>query len=169
MREKNQTIYLTGFMGSGKTSVAKNISTLLGLPWIDLDHIIEKKTGKTILRFFAKLGEKKFRHLEHRLLIQITHNQPMVVSLGGGIILEERNRALLRKKIWIHLFASPAIIQKRLKSNQSRPLLKRKKNESIETLWKKRLPLYNEAPIRIDTNGLTPYAVAKKIVRLLKG
>ena len=93
----------------------------------------------------------------------------MVVSLGGGIILEERNRALLRKKIWIHLFASPAIIQKRLKSNQSRPLLKRKKNESIETLWKKRLPLYNEAPIRIDTNGLTPYAVAKKIVRLLKG
>ena len=86
MREKNQTIYLTGFMGSGKTSVAKNISTLLGLPWIDLDHIIEKKTGKTILRFFAKLGEKKFRHLEHRLLIQITHNQPMVVSLGGEII-----------------------------------------------------------------------------------
>jgi len=102
---KKTTISLIGFSGSGKTSIGKILSKKLNYNFIDIDHEIEKQTGKTIEQIFAQNSENKFREIETNILKQIIHQEKTILSCGGGIILNKQNRVLLKKNslvIWLY-------------------------------------------------------------------
>lgn len=159
-------IILIGPMGSGKSTVAHALARLLAATPVDLDAVIEKEAGKTISAIFEAEGEAGFRLREHQAL-QATLGQGRVVATGGGVVLDPRNRMLLRRaQTCIWLDAPTDVLAARLQSEaMKRPLLA---NENIEAkliaLDRIRRPLYEEtAHIRIDTQAAAPDQIAVKI------
>jgi len=167
MKQKPRLVYLSGFMGSGKTSVGKILSIKLNIPLFDTDKILTQKTGFTIEQLFKKFGESHFRILESKVISSI--KGPAVVSLGGGAILSANNRQRFQKGLWFYLKTSPAIIEKRLINDTSRPLLKKNnKRQIIEDLIRQRQPYYNLAHFCINTDNSNPPQVAQKIMGHLR-
>ena len=96
-------IYLIGYRGTGKTTVGRMLADLLSWKWIDSDHEIQDRSGSTIAEIFARDGEEGFRDLETEVVRTISHLQNHVVSLGGGAILREENRDLIKRADQIEL------------------------------------------------------------------
>ena len=159
-------ITLTGFMGSGKTTVGKVLADFLGCPFMDLDDLIVKKAGKSIPEIFAQDGEPAFRQLEARLLRQTVEKyteNTVVLALGGGAVTAPASAALLREKtVCIYLRATLETLQSRLEGETAgRPLA----DASLADRLAAREPLYEEtAHVIIDTDGLTPDEVADEII-----
>ena len=159
-------ITLTGFMGSGKTTVGKVLADFLGCPFMDLDDLIVKKAGKSIPEIFAQDGESAFRQLEARLLRQTVEKyteNTVVLALGGGAVTAPASAALLREKtVCIYLRASLETLLQRLEGETAgRPLA----DASPAARLAAREPIYEEtAHVIIDTDGLTPDEVADEII-----
>ena len=159
-------ITLTGFMGSGKTTVGKVLADFLGCPFMDLDDLIVKKAGKSIPEIFAEDGEAAFRQLEARLLRQTVEKyteNTVVLALGGGAVTAPASAALLREKtVCIYLRASLETLLQRLEGETAgRPLA----DASLAARLAAREPIYEEtAHVIIDTDGLTPDEVADEII-----
>ena len=159
-------ITLTGFMGSGKTTVGKVLADFLGCPFMDLDDLIVKKAGKSIPEIFAQDGEPAFRQLEARLLRQTVEKyteNPVVLALGGGAVTAPASASLLREKtVCIYLRATLETLLARLEGETAgRPLA----DASLADRLAAREPLYEEtAHVIIDTDGLTPEEVADEII-----
>ena len=159
-------ITLTGFMGSGKTTVGKVLADFLGCPFMDLDDLIVKKAGKSIPEIFAQDGESAFRQLEARLLRQTVEKyteNTVVLALGGGAVTAPASAALLREKtVCIYLRASLETLLQRLEGETAgRPLA----DASLADRLAAREPIYEEtAHVIIDTDGLTPDEVADEII-----
>ena len=159
-------ITLTGFMGSGKTTVGKVLADFLGCPFMDLDDLIVKKAGKSIPEIFAQDGESAFRQLEARLLRQTVEKyteNTVVLALGGGAVTAPASAALLREKtVCIYLRASLETLLQRLEGETAgRPLA----DASLAARLSAREPIYEEtAHVIIDTDGLTPDEVADEII-----
>ena len=159
-------ITLTGFMGSGKTTVGKVLADFLGCPFMDLDDLIVKKAGKSIPEIFAQDGEPAFRQLEARLLRQTVEKyteNTVVLALGGGAVTTPASAALLcDKTVCIYLRASLDTLLGRLAGETAgRPLA----DESLAERLAAREPIYEEtAHVVIDTDGLTPDEVADEII-----
>lgn len=159
-------ITLTGFMGSGKTTVGKVLADFLGCPFMDLDDLIVKKAGKSIPEIFAQDGESAFRQLEARLLRQTVEKyteNTVVLALGGGAVTAPASAALLREKtVCIYLRASLETLLQRLEGETAgRPLA----DASLAARSAAREPIYEEtAHVIIDTDGLTPDEVADEII-----
>ncbi len=136
-------IFLIGFMGCGKTTMGKRIASSMRLPFFDIDCLIEEAQESSIAGIFDSYGESYFRDLETRILEKIPENG--VCATGGGIVLREKNRALLKaKKHRIILIDTPwEILWDRIKGSD-RPLLKGKTESEIKRLWSERLPYYRE-------------------------
>lgn len=118
-------IFLTGFMGSGKTHVGRRLAARLGLPFIDLDHAVEERAGVTIREFFAHEGEPAFRRMESTVLRQFTQLPMFVLATGGGAPCHDENMEWMRAH-GITVFLDPAvdILTRRLASEREhRPLL----------------------------------------------
>lgn len=163
-----KNIYLTGFMGTGKSSVGGRLACRLGIAFIDTDSLITARLGITIEKIFSKKGEDFFRKEEQKVLQEMRHSPPRVIGAGGGMVLSLLNREIFRQGIWINLKATPATIMKRIGPQNYRPLLGKKvKRDGIESLLKKRQPYYDLAPYQIETDGLSPHAVVEKIVKIL--
>ena len=92
----NGNIYITGFMGVGKSTVGKALSKLLKRPLIDMDKAISRRSGLSIRSYFKQLGEERFRRAETELLKDIASNQRLVVATGGGLPVNPENRAIMR-------------------------------------------------------------------------
>ena len=158
-------ITLTGFMGSGKTTVGKVLADFLGCPFMDLDDLIVKKAGKSIPEIFAEDGEAAFRQLEARLLRQTVEKyteNTVVLALGGGAVTAPASAALLREKtVCIYLRATLETLQSRLEGETAgRPLA----DASLADRLAAREPLYEQtAHVIIDTDGLSPDEVADEI------
>ncbi|MBR1670228.1 MAG: AAA family ATPase [Butyrivibrio sp.] len=167
-----RNIILEGFMGSGKTTVSEILSERLDMELLDTDSAIETSDGRSISEIFEEDGEESFRDMETELLETITedHWRDMVISLGGGLPLREKNRELLKKagKV-VFLKVSPEIVYERLKGDDTRPLLKTSDpEESIRTLLEARSDIYDAAAdIVIDTDNLTPEEIADEIIKAL--
>ena len=159
--------YLVGNMGSGKTTVGRLVAQRLQLPFYDLDRQIEQATGQTIANLFAQQGEQAFRELECKMLTQTIFVPRSVIATGGGVVLNERNRRLMRHRGWvIYLRASPETLWQRLQHTTDRPLLRTKSPyETLQAIAQQREPLYKEADWVIDTDALCPEEVADAIVR----
>ena len=159
-------ITLTGFMGSGKTTVGKVLADFLGCPFLDLDDLVVKKAGKSIPDIFAQDGEPAFRELEAKLLRQTVEKygeSAAVLALGGGAILAPASAALLRDKtVCIYLRATIDTLLARLEGETAgRPLA----DASLAARLAAREPLYEEtAHVTIDTDGLSPDEVADEII-----
>ena len=166
---------LTGFMGSGKSSVGRKLSALAQAAFIDLDDYIVEKYGRSIPELFSEEGEKGFRRRESEALKEVleaaacdSKELSLILSLGGGTIVYEENAALLHEKSTvIFLRAKLETLEMRLEGGKDkRPLLK---NHSISPLLAERTPLYeSNSDIIIDTDALNTTEVAQLIIESLK-
>jgi shikimate kinase len=164
-----KVIFLTGFMGAGKTSVGRQLAERLGVSVVDTDEMIEQKVGKSINEIFAEEGEAVFRKYERELL-QTLPLENIVITTGGGMVIQKENRDWMKQHgIVIYLHCEPEEILRRLASDETRPLLKqRNKQEQIKRLLTERLPYYQEAHFTINTTNKTIPEIVDDIVTMLK-
>lgn len=166
MKPPSQNIVLTGFMGTGKSCVARELSNLLGRGVIDLDAEIEKKAGMSISAIFAEFGEPKFRELETNAAKDAARKKGVIISTGGGAVLRDENVEAFRASgVVFCLWAAPETILKRTSSNRERPLLQVPDPLGrISELLNAREPFYKgSCDFLIDTEGKTPKEVAREI------
>ena len=165
---------LCGYMGSGKTTVARLLGKATGLQYLDLDTLIEQKAGKTISQIFAEDGEISFRKLEHETLKEIAGcTQGFVLALGGGTPCYANNHLFLRQEdvVSVYLKASVATLAQRLgNATQGRPLLQPQDATTLEDYIAKHLfdrsYYYHQAKHVVATDGQTPEAVVNNIMSL---
>lgn len=144
---ENKNIFLIGFMGSGKSTIARLLAKETGKELIEMDETIEKEARCSINRIFEAHGEVYFRNLESELVARISNKGGAVVSCGGGAVLREENVVNMRKNgTIVYLSATPETIYKRVRNSTHRPLLNGNMNvEYITQLMEKRLPIYEAA------------------------
>jgi 3-dehydroquinate synthase len=163
-------IVLTGFMGTGKTSVGRELSRKLGYKFIDTDVLIEEREGMPISLIFKKKGEDYFRELEQFTVEEVSLMKNVVIATGGGVIKNRRNvENLGRRGIIIWLKASPEIILKRVMTEGGkRPLLDVKEPLSeINKLLKQRMKIYEQSDTSVDTDYITADETAQEIIERL--
>ena len=167
-------IFLTGFMGTGKTRIGRVLATRMQRMFLDTDRLVEESAGKTISEIFAAEGEDHFRQLEHDCVSEAAGRADAVIALGGGAIADERNWEVIRRAgIVVALEASVDTILKRVSRRNDRPLLaglsRQEKRARIAELLAARAPFYNRADIRLNTRDKqTPEATAGELVRLME-
>lgn len=160
-------IYLIGFMGSGKSTLAKHLAQTLGMGWIDLDQLIEKRENKSIRQIFEDEGEDYFRRLETYYLEETTMLKQTVVSTGGGAVGTEYNRQILKNQLTIYLDWPFEVLYKRIAGDTNRPLSK--SYEQLLALYQYRLPLYKEsAAYHMVCKEETPYVLLDKVLKAFK-
>lgn len=163
-------IFLIGFMGTGKTTVANALANTYGLKKIDLDAYIEQKENMSIFDIFETQSEEVFRDKETKHLRHILQKDYQVISLGGGIILRSENIDMIKEKGEIVLLtAAPETIVKRVKDDRTRPLLGENFDlEYVKELMNSREEAYNRvADIVIETDDKTIDQICKEIVESL--
>lgn len=160
-------LILIGFMGVGKTATGRELARLLGWDFVDLDREIERREGREIPDIFAESGETHFRDREHLALAEVVLRDRTVIATGGGAVLAERNRALLSGRRVLHLHASPQECLRRLKKSRvKRPLLAGANPEArVLQIYAEREVLYEALGQRVNTEGLSPEAVAEAILK----
>lgn len=159
-------IVLTGFMGSGKSSVGKKLAKKLQFQFIDTDEIIEKDVGISIAKIFQKKGEPYFREVESKAVALVSILDKFVIATGGGVPLKKANmEELERNSIVIYLKVSPEIVLKRIGHDLSRPLLKTKDPlETAREILHKREQAYARCTEMIDTDHSSIDEVIEKII-----
>ena len=167
-------IFLIGYRGTGKTTVARELAGRLGFGALDADDIIEEQAGKTIARIFAEDGEAAFRDFEAIAVHALCHERRMVVGLGGGAVLRDENRrAICGAGPVVWLTACVDTILARLAADPA--TAKRRPNLTpiggrveIDELLANRTPLYREcATLIVDTDGKSAAEVADEIATRL--
>jgi shikimate kinase len=170
--ESVRNLVLVGFMGSGKSSVGREIARRWGFRFIDTDTTIRHKYRKSIPDIFATFGEPFFRDQENKTLQELQASQEAVIATGGGIILQPRNHPLLRTLgVVVWLTASEETVWERVSRNRNRPLLQTSDpRTTIRNLMSTRYPLYDAvADITVETTNLTHQEVADRAVAALHG
>ena len=168
---KRSNIALIGFMGAGKSSVGRALAGKLHKRYVELDALIEKRSGKSINDIFASEGEPAFRKLEAELTAEVAGGKNQVIGCGGGVVLNQVNiNNLKESSAVIYLEASPEVILQRTAGSQARPLLKNANREgTVRKLLEMRLPLYDKAAdITIDTSDLSIDEVVQRITKELQ-
>lgn len=165
-------VFLIGPMGVGKSTIGRHLARLLKLDFLDADSALEERTGASISLIFEIEGEEGFRQRESALLHELTEREQIVLATGGGAVLSEANRRLLRRRgTVVYLRASIDTQLRRTRRSKNRPLLADAddRRSVIEELMRAREPLYEqEADIIVNTDNRSPAAVAKEIARRLE-
>lgn len=148
-------LYLVGFMGTGKSTVGRQVAQRLGMNAIDSDHEIERRAGRPIAQIFAEQGEAAFRKLEREFVLSGHPAHGQVVSCGGGLVLQDGMIAELRKRgVVICLTASPETILRRTETNKNRPLLNVDHPlQRIREMLEQRNPFYRSAGTEVLTDS----------------
>lgn len=164
MQKKYKNIILTGMMGAGKTTVGKELATIMNCNFIDLDETIEKNYGK-ISDIFKQKGEEYFRQIETLELKKLNIQETFVLSTGGGIVLKDENIKILQTLGYVfYLEASTDTIYKRIKNQKHRPLLNTPDpKRSIEEILSKRKKLYENSGEKITVNNKNVKEIAEEI------
>jgi shikimate kinase len=159
-------IVLTGFMGSGKSTVGPLIANRLGWHFLDADDVLEAEAGCTIAEIFARHGEPYFRDLEHALIDRLIETDDLVLALGGGAIERADTRNLLLNTpgaLLVHLEVQLATTLARCSgTEQTRPVLADHVN--LASRYERRLPLYRSAHVTIPVDTLAPDEVAAAVL-----
>lgn len=152
----DKNIVLLGFMGTGKTSIARKLAEDLGMKFVETDSVIEEREGITINEIFRTKGEPYFRKLESDVIEELASGEGLVISAGGGVVLNNQNIDVLEKNgILICLDAEPEEILRRVAHEKHRPLLNVKDPfplEKIKELLNFRKPYYDKISVHVDTN-----------------
>ena len=167
-------VFLTGFMGVGKTRVGRILARELGRCFLDTDRMVEQRAGKTIAAIFADEGEAHFRQLERDCVLETCQRPDAVVALGGGAITRADNIAAVRcAGILVCLKADVETIFARVRRRTNRPLLAgldpQAQRAKIESLLRERAPFYDQAHIELyTTQAQTPEDTAGQLRDLLE-
>jgi shikimate kinase len=165
-----KNVVLTGFMGTGKTEVGRELAQLKGLKLIDVDTEIERLEKMSINDIFKDFGEEKFRAIETEMIEKVSREENVIISTGGGAVLKQQNMDTLKKTgIVICLMATPETILKRTGNSDERPLLKVEKPlEKINELLQFRRQYYEQADIIINTEEKSPLQIAEEIIEKIR-
>ena len=159
---------LVGPPGAGKTTVGELLAARLGVTFRDVDHDIEASAGKPISDIFVDDGEEAFRALEAAAVATALAQHDGVLALGGGAVLADATRAVLRGHRVVHLNVGLADAVDRVGLNTARPLLALNPRATMRTLLAQRAPLYAEvATVTVDTDGRTPEEVLADVIEQL--
>lgn len=162
---------LVGMPGSGKSTVGRHLSRRLGLPFFDSDQVVEQRLGCSIRDYFAREGEAAFRDLEQQVLADLAGGPDAVLATGGGSVLREANRRVLREhgKV-VYLRSTPEELHRRLRHDTQRPLLQVDDPlAKLRTLHAERDPLYREvAHFQIETGRPSVPALVNMILMQLE-
>lgn len=165
-------VILTGFMGTGKTSLGKLLATKLGRPFVDIDKKIEDETQLSIPQIFEQFGEAHFRELEKAAVKELSERRGLVIATGGGTVKDEENIRLLKNSgIIICLTTEPEEILNRTARRGERPVLDGGGNERLETIKKllaERKKFYDRADYQIDTTNWSPIQIVDNICKYLR-
>jgi len=165
---QTKNIALVGMPGSSKTTTGKMLAEKLNREFIDTDIVYEEKYGETIAATFAEYGEEVFRKRETEVLKACMQRTMAIIATGGGIVLKQENRNILKEGQVIWLQASLDTIFERVKNDTTRPLLEGLKKERITQLYQERKELYAEAAdIVIATDGKITEQIADEIYKNL--
>jgi shikimate kinase len=157
-------IVLVGFMAVGKTTIGKSLKGIFGYSLFDIDSLIEKEEQIPISEIFNIKGETYFRNKEVEVAKRLLSRNNNIISTGGGLFLNEEVRNLaLKNNFVVFLDLDINEVYNRVNRNNLRPLAKGKTLDELKALYKKRLPYYLEANIRIDTNKKSPKQIAEEI------
>jgi len=164
---KPRRIVLTGFMGSGKTTLGPLVAARLGWSFVDVDDVIEAEAGTTIAELFARHGEAPFREREHATIARLAAADALVLALGGGAIEHPHTRTLLLNNpgtLLIHLEVELATTLARCQGTEhTRPILADQAN--LASRYQRRLPLYRTANVSIQVDTLTPEQAVQAILQ----
>jgi shikimate kinase len=160
-------IVLTGFMGSGKSTVGPLVAARLGWRFVDADNVIEAEAGLGIAEIFARHGETAFRDMEHATIKRLASNDGLVLALGGGAIEHAETRELLltaEGTLLVHLeVALETTLARCGGTEHERPVLADRAN--LEGRYARRLPLYRMAHVSIISDALTADEVAQAVTK----
>lgn len=168
-------IFLTGFMGSGKTTLGKDLASLLNYRFIDVDAFIEQQEKQTISSIFETKGEAYFRNIESECLGHlIIETESTVVALGGGTICFNDNLEAVKKRgLLVYLDVPSAELSKRLaNSNIQRPILQKYSGAAllneIESILSQRMNYYKQAHLIVNGVNLNSHSLSKKISEFIE-
>lgn len=172
-------IFLTGFMGSGKSTIGPILANTLGYDFVDVDRLIEAKANARVVQIFERDGEQRFRDLEREVLHDVALRDHCVVSLGGGTIANEHNFTLIRNSgIIVYLRLEPDEIYQRVHHRPDRPLLwdgaghllsSDQLQERIRQLLADRERYYEQADVVVPSDRRRVGVTVDEIVRRLRG
>jgi shikimate kinase len=162
-------IVLTGFMGSGKSTVGPLLAARLGWTFLDVDEVIEAEAGMTIAELFARHGEAAFRERELATVARLARAASLVLALGGGAIEQAETRDLLLRgpgTLLVHLEVELATTLRRCRGTEHvRPILADQAN--LASRYERRLPLYRLAHVSIGVDALSPDEVVEAVVTVV--
>jgi shikimate kinase len=166
-----KNIALVGFMGTGKTTIGMRLARKLGYTFVDSDNEVEREQGVSISHIFSELGEPRFRELEKGMLKRLSQRKGLVISAGGGAVIDPENVDNLRKGgPVVCLTAKAEVIYDRIKHSTHRPLLHVDDPlAKIKELLDVRAPFYARADITVDTSGLTHDEVVEMVLKAVEG
>ena len=161
-------LFLIGFMGTGKSTIAGKLNSLYGMGVVEMDQLIEERNGMKISEIFAKKGEPYFREEETKLLKELENDINVVISCGGGTAMRRENVDIMKKSgrvVW--LTAGPETIYDRVKDDHNRPLLENNKTVAyIEELLTARTPKYKAAAdFSVATDSGDVEMICREIVK----
>lgn len=161
-----KNIILTGFMGTGKTSLGEKTAFQLHYEFLDTDQLIVAKTGMDIPQIFQSYGEAYFRRLESEIAGELVRMEQKVISTGGGFPLNPQNIDVLRKNSFIVLLrAEPEVIYSRVKTQTGRPLLMVPDPlQKIKEMLKEREIFYRNADFVLDTSDATLEDLSRQLI-----
>lgn len=167
-------LFLIGYMGSGKTTLGRALSTATGLAFVDLDWAIEQRYHKTIPQIFAEVGESGFREIEQRMLHEVGEYEDTIISCGGGTPCHFDNMAYMNEHgLTVWLDASEEALFRRLRvARQQRPIIKDKDDEELKSFITEALgqrePYYSQATIRFRADELEDRHQIKESIAALR-
>ena len=166
-------LVLTGFMGTGKTSLGKLLAEKLGRCFVDLDQKIEQDTGMTVPQIFEKYGEKYFRELEKNAVKEVAARKNLVIATGGGTVKDEENIRLLKNSgVMVCLTTEPEEIFRRTERRGERPVLDAGDEDRLNTIKKllaERQKFYAQADYTVDTTDWSPLQIMNDICKHFRG
>jgi shikimate kinase len=160
-------IYLCGFMGAGKTTIAKKISRILNTSYLDTDDLIVEQNKMSIPEIFKQYGEAKFRELETQALKSTGAMNQAVIATGGGLVMNPKNVELIRKLgILIYLDTPFDYCYRRIKGDPNRPNAYSKTRQQLKELFETREQIYRQVSDYAVVCTGKPKAIAEEIIRL---
>ena len=164
-------ITLTGFMGTGKSTVGQLVAAQLNRQFVDMDTIIEQREGGAISQMFATDGEPYFRQLEAALCRELAAQSELVIATGGGALVDETNLGVMEQGgLVICLDCEPDTLWERIGHSEDRPMLAERDNgrfDRLAALLEARTPAYMQIKQHIDVTHLFPQEVAERVYELV--